>query len=46
MLWVRLLALVTGTKSSIPPLSLRFKVGQVGQFHGTPNLVNGAKATT
>ena len=29
-----------------PPLSLRFKVGQVGQFHGTPNLVNGAKATT
>jgi hypothetical protein len=29
-----------------PPLSLRFKVGQVGQFHGTPNIVNGAKATT
>jgi len=31
---------------ALSPLSLRFKVGQVGQFHGTPNLVSGAKATT
>jgi hypothetical protein len=46
MLWVRLLAYVTGTKSAIPPLSLRFKVGQVGQFHGAPNFVNDAKAAT